>query len=156
MTTIPALVAIVLGTMPAGETINREGTFALSHGQGYRRETHTGPAWGFTYIGPQWGVGNVTLGYDSIADGAFTLGWRIEQPLTGQWSWATDFGLAHVIGGQEVFGSDTLFSLSASLIYQVNERTAVFAEYEHKSHAWLFGDKNPGSNAVSIGIMMEF
>lgn len=163
MTAITVVAAIIIASLSPGETMDREGWGHITHGQGWRNDIPTGPSFGLSYIGPQVGPGNVTLNYDQLTARipAYGIGYRIEQPLTGQWSWASEFGVAHVdypadLGRFESYGSETLFTISASLIYQASENAALFIQYEHMSHGYLLGDRNPGSNVIGIGFMGRF
>jgi len=158
MTTIPALLLIVAGALQPTETIDREGSFELSGGNGYLRENYSGFSYGVTYIGPVVGVGNLTISYDKLPTGldSFTVGWRVEHPLSGRCSLSSEFGLTYVVGGSNVYYSDLLFSISANLVYQVTDDQGWFIGYEHKSHAYLTGSRNPGSNTVYAGIIWRF
>lgn len=156
----PTLVAITLGALIAqGDVQHRTGQFEFTAGQGYRNETFIGDAYGLTYIGPEFGPANVFFSLHSLPGDAYLAGagLRIERAIDDQWSWSSGLSLNHYhqANGPNL-GADTLAGIHASLIYQVTDRAAIGLGYDHYSHGYFLGDKNPGWNQISLRLYIDF
>lgn len=79
------------------------------------------------------------------------------------WKWGTKLYLRPGIGlaihdGQDGthrtgdLGSRVLFVPELAAGVQISERASIELSYVHLSHAWLFGDRNPGIDMVGLRI----
>lgn len=157
MAALPAIIAIGTGALLSpGETIDRADTFMLHGGTGYRYETHVGDTWGLTYIGQNIGAGNVFMSYNDIPGGFMAgAGYRMEFALSDGFSWSAGLSLNHYEGGVNL-GAYTLAGVHASLIYHLGEKTAIGLGFDHYSHAYILGDKNPGWNQITLQLYRSF